>query len=130
MTNRCLICEREIQTDAISVCGATVWHSPGNYGSAVYDPIDGSTFLEAYVCDDCLQRKKGLVQEVVVERTEKVVARRPPVFEGVDDRMGRNKTRSNGADNSRRPGRPKTRRRSAERPDSRAASTAMHNLTS
>ncbi len=82
MTKRCLICEREIQTDAISVCAATVWNSSGNYGSSVYDPIDGNTFLEAYVCDECLLQKKELIEEVVVERTDKVIARRPPVFEG------------------------------------------------
>lgn len=85
MTKRCLLCEGQIQTDAISVCAATIWHSSGNYGSGVYDPIDRNTFLEAYVCDDCLQRKKGLIEEVVVERTEKVTARRPPVFEGAHD---------------------------------------------
>jgi len=88
MTKRCLICEREIQTDAISVCAATIWNSSGNYGSGVYDPIDGNTFLEAYVCDECLLQKKELIEEVVVERTDKVIARRPPVFEGADDRAG------------------------------------------
>jgi hypothetical protein len=86
MTNRCLICEVQIEADAISVCAATIWHSSGNYGSGVYDPIDGNTFLEAYVCDVCLQRKKGLIAEVVVERTEKVIARRPPAFAGADGR--------------------------------------------
>jgi hypothetical protein len=88
MKKRCLICEREIQTGTISVCAATVWHSSGNYGSGVYDPIDGHTFLEAYVCDACLLQKKELIEEVVVERTEKVIARRPPVFEGTDERAG------------------------------------------
>ena len=88
MTKRCLSCEREIQTDAISVCAATVWHSSGNYGSGVYDPIDGNTFLEAYVCDECLLQKKELIEEVVVERTDKVIARRAPGFEAADDRAG------------------------------------------
>jgi hypothetical protein len=88
MIKRCLICEREIQTDAISVCAATVWNSSGNYGSRVYDPIDGNTFLEAYVCDKCLLQKKELIEEVVVERTDKIIARRPPAFEGADDLAG------------------------------------------
>lgn len=29
------------------------FQSYGNYGSRVFDPMDG-TFLEIYVCDDCL----------------------------------------------------------------------------
>ena len=44
----------------------------------MYDPIDGNTFLEAYVCDECLLQKKELIEEVVLERTDKVIARRPP----------------------------------------------------
>jgi hypothetical protein len=54
----------------------------------VYDPLDGNTFLEAYVCDGCLLQKKELIDEVVVERTDKVIARRPPPFGGADDGAG------------------------------------------
>ena len=77
MTKRCLICENEVKTDAISVSNATVWSSHGNYGSGVYDPANAHVFLEALICDACLMRKKGLVEEVVIgERTE-IVERRP-----------------------------------------------------
>ena len=45
MTKRCLICENEIAWDAIAVHAATIWTSHGNYGSTVYDPINGDIFL-------------------------------------------------------------------------------------
>ena len=44
MTKRCLICENEIETDAVSVSNATVWTSHGNYGSGVYDPLTLACF--------------------------------------------------------------------------------------
>jgi hypothetical protein len=78
MTKRCLICEREIHEDAISVSNATVWTSHGNYGSGVYDPVIPGVFLEALICDACLLQKKGLVEEVVVRERTEVVERRPP----------------------------------------------------
>ena len=77
MTKRCLICENEIATDAISVCNATVWTSSGNYGSGVYDPVNDCVFLEAHICDACLIRKKELVEEVVVRQRTEVIERRP-----------------------------------------------------
>jgi len=78
VTKRCLICEQEIEADTISVSNATIWSSHGNYGSRVYDPADAHVFLEAFICDDCLVRKKGLVEEVSVRRRTEVIERRPP----------------------------------------------------
>jgi len=80
MTKRCLICERVIETDAIAVSNATVWSTHGNYGSGVYDPLDPGVFLEALICDTCLVRKKGLVEEVVVRERTEVIERRPADF--------------------------------------------------
>jgi hypothetical protein len=80
MTKRCLICEKEIAADAVAVYNATIWTSQGNYGSGVYDPADGGLFLEALICDSCLVRKKGLVEELVVKQPREVVERRPPSF--------------------------------------------------
>jgi hypothetical protein len=77
MAKRCLICENEIEADAISVSNATVWSSPGNYGSGAYDPLDPGVYLEALICDACLVRKKGLVEEVVVRERCEEVERRP-----------------------------------------------------
>jgi hypothetical protein len=78
MTKRCLICEKEIEEDAISVSNATVWTSHGNYGSGVYDPANAAVFLEAFICDSCLIHKKELVEEVVVRQRTEVIERRPP----------------------------------------------------
>jgi hypothetical protein len=80
MGKQCLICEKEIQTDAIAVHDATIWTSHGNYGSGVYDPLHEGVFLEALICDACLIRKKGLVQEVVVRHTTEEIERRSPGF--------------------------------------------------
>ena len=59
---------------------ATIWICDGNYGSRVYDPLEGNVFLEAVICDACLVRKKGLIEEVQVMQPPKVVERRPPAF--------------------------------------------------
>jgi hypothetical protein len=77
MTKRCLICENEIEADAISVSKATVWSTRGNYGSEVYDPVDPGVFLEALICDACLVRKKEFVEEVVIRERTEVIERRP-----------------------------------------------------
>jgi hypothetical protein len=80
MTKRCLICERSIVADDVGIHDATIWTSQGNYGSAVYDPLHRETFLEAWVCDACLVRKKALIEEVEVRRGPAIVERRPPDF--------------------------------------------------
>jgi hypothetical protein len=80
MTKRCLICEKEIEEDDISVHNATVWTSHGNYGSSVYDPMSGGVYLEAMICDACLTRKKGLLEEVVIEQRTEETERRSPDF--------------------------------------------------
>ena len=77
MTKCCLICENEIEVDAISVSNATIWSSHGNYGSGVYDPMNAAVFLEALICDACLIRKKGLVEEVIVRERTEVIERHP-----------------------------------------------------
>ena len=78
MTTRCLICETEIVVDDVGPRDATIWTSHGNFGSRVYDP-DGSEFLEALICDQCLLRKKGILEEVTVIKEERV-ERRPAPF--------------------------------------------------
>lgn len=80
MTKHCLVCEKEIEGDDVAVHDATVWRSHGDYGSKVYDPLAGDVFLEAFVCDNCLLKKKALIEEVVVQRTTEVVERRSPTF--------------------------------------------------
>ena len=77
MIKRCLICENDIQIDGIAVSNATIWSTHGNYGSGAYDPMDPGVFLEAFICDSCLIRKKGLVEEVVIRHRNEVIERRP-----------------------------------------------------
>jgi len=80
MNKRCLICEKAIEADDVAVRDATIWTSRGNFGSTVYDPVDGGSYLEALLCDECLRRKKGLIEEVVVRQVTEVVERHPPDF--------------------------------------------------
>ena len=78
MQQRCLICEKELQPDVVDYQSATIWTTQGGYGSGVYDPECGSVYLEAIICDECLVRKKGLIEEVEVTQPPKVLTRRPP----------------------------------------------------
>ncbi len=80
MPKKCLICEKEIQVDAIAAYNATFWTTSGNYGSGVYDPLNGRVFLEAIICDECLLRKKELIEEVVVIQPSEIIERRPVDF--------------------------------------------------
>ena len=47
---------------------------------SLFDPASDAVFLEVFVCDDCLLRKKQLIEEVVVRHTREVVERRTPSF--------------------------------------------------
>jgi len=67
---KCLVCDKEL---VINDCHApddgTLWESTGNWGSTVYDSMHSNVFLVAYVCDECLLKKKDSVVErhVVVD---------------------------------------------------------------
>ena len=80
MTKHCLICEKAIEVNDFAPHDATVWRTQGNYGSKVFDAVSDGVFLEAFVCDDCLSRKKQFIEEVVVRHTIEVVERRAPSF--------------------------------------------------
>lgn len=84
---KCLICEKDVSSiDDQFYKNATIWRANGNYGSTVYDPKPwtsyGSNFhtcLEAVICDDCLKAKKELIEEAIIEKTEKI-ERKPVDF--------------------------------------------------
>jgi hypothetical protein len=78
MNKRCLICEKALQPGLVDCQNATIWTTEGGYDSSVYDPNCGGVFLEAAICDECLVRKKGLIEEVEVTRPAEVLTRRPP----------------------------------------------------
>ena len=80
MSKRCLICEKELKPDVVGYQQATVWTTEGGYGSTIYDPMNGDVHLEAVICDDCLTRKKALIEEVVTTRPPEVEERRRPAF--------------------------------------------------
>lgn len=71
---KCFICEKLLEEpnyhinkfkDTVGIIyDATIWRSIGNYGSAKFDPIGTSEFLETYICDNCLVAKKHLVYHV------------------------------------------------------------------
>jgi hypothetical protein len=44
----------------------------------VYDSLQGGVFLEALICDGCLVRKKGLMEEVRLTQPRPVAKRSPP----------------------------------------------------
>ena len=50
----CFKCEKELQSlDTYQPDRAVTFAAEGQYGSTVFDPMDGS-FLEIHICDDCL----------------------------------------------------------------------------
>jgi hypothetical protein len=62
----CICCEEEmVNMDEMYPEGkaqvhpenGTVFHAYGNYGSTVFDPMDGS-FAEICICNECLENKK------------------------------------------------------------------------
>ena len=77
-----------------------VWRTHGNYGSKVFDPASDAVFLEVFVCDDCLSRKKQLIEEVVVRHTSEVVERRTPSFRSTRARSAAQGTGRPGAPGS------------------------------
>ena len=81
---KCLVCEKDVNTDTWHVYNATIWKTHGNYGSSVYDPMSENTYLEAVVCDECLKKKRKLMEEVVSRKKVVVVKRREPIFDDQD----------------------------------------------
>lgn len=63
----CFCCNSPMRTVGF-IDGGVSFHTHGNYGSEVFDPMNG-TYLEIYVCDDCLLDKKekihgtGVIEE-------------------------------------------------------------------
>lgn len=55
----CIVCKKVLENTGPSPCeenqpsGGTSFQSRGHYGSAAFDPMDG-TYLEINICDPCL----------------------------------------------------------------------------
>ncbi len=70
MERHCLKCDKELEAafgegDDYPPSEAVIFYAQGNYGSTVFDPMDGSS-LKIYICDDCLSKaadKVALVKD-------------------------------------------------------------------
>ena len=69
IVRKCFCCMKTIKRTTYCVdcvdCAtfdATIWRSPGNWGSCVYDPIDDH-FITMWICDNCLLQRKEMVYE-------------------------------------------------------------------
>lgn len=71
----CLKCGRALPAVMEDVTnqphGGTVFTSPGQYGSTLFDPMNGE-FLEVNICDECLE-DAGEKQRVLSARNQKPV---------------------------------------------------------
>lgn len=80
MSSPCLICGKALEVAVFGEYGqpwgASVFTTPGHYGSTVFDPMDG-TSLEIVVCDGCLT---GRADRVTLLRPRRV-EHPPPVRE-------------------------------------------------
>jgi len=73
MERICFKCEKQLQpaietpgvADNISNApdNATYWITSGNWGSQVFDSF-GESYLEMYICDECLKKHANLVYEL------------------------------------------------------------------
>jgi hypothetical protein len=61
---QCILCGKELEPvmetlEDGEVClqpyDGTIWESSGNYGSRVFDSIQGEESLVIHICDDCLK---------------------------------------------------------------------------
>jgi hypothetical protein len=69
----CFICSKQIESWHSELChfsnnpgnycpGGTHFTSTGNYGSTVYDPMDGHK-IHIIVCDDCFKQNLNRIYE-------------------------------------------------------------------
>lgn len=69
---KCFKCEKELSCETYEgqepfhswdmPSGAVVFDGGNNYGSRLYDSIDGDLMVRILVCDECLRQGQGLIQ--------------------------------------------------------------------
>lgn len=81
-TSPCLVCDKELKncmgSESFQPNGGVMLTCTGNYGSTVFDPIEGGrSYFEMYLCDQCLvdKIKAGKVTTVNIERITNVIER-------------------------------------------------------
>lgn len=61
-TCHCIVCTKVMQNiatdDGFQPSGGLCFMTYGHYGSHIFDPMDGSTFLEVVICDDCVKHAR------------------------------------------------------------------------
>lgn len=82
----CIVCEKDIDTSDGYVSRGLDFTTSGGYGTALFDPMDGS-MLCVYVCDDCLRAKQHLATILRDETPyiEPVIVEEPFVAAPKDD---------------------------------------------
>ncbi len=80
----CFVCNKtirleEIQPMDIAICyHSLLFHSSGNYGSKVFDPIDGNGgILQIGICDKCLLKNKERIRHIHNIATKRTADCRP-----------------------------------------------------
>ena len=72
-TMRCFICGRSInvshgdmRANSWGCAGGGVFlHGAGNYGSALFDPLDGPEYIRVVICDPCLRVRASRAQVII-----------------------------------------------------------------
>lgn len=70
----CIICDKDVapghDDDSFTnpPNGAVVWQAHGNYGTELFDPMDGNMYLECFICDECLKARSSKVFHVKTEK--------------------------------------------------------------
>jgi len=78
----CISCGKELEAvDSISKTNqpyeGTVFHGFGQYGSTVFDPMNGRDYLELNVCDGCLVSKAREGKVLLGQKVQRVVESTP-----------------------------------------------------
>ncbi len=50
----CIVCSKQIDTHMGLPMGGLIATCHGNYGSSIFDPLSGASYLKFTVCDECM----------------------------------------------------------------------------
>lgn len=72
---KCFLCSKDVTRDQWH--DGTVFTAFGNYGSGLFDPMDGAVNLTIIVCDPCLESRAMTVQYVTEDRPPSTYTYKP-----------------------------------------------------
>lgn len=77
----CFVCGKILECEATGdikswamVNGGLAFHAGGNYGSALFDPVEDCEYLRLVICDDCLLRNSTRGEHVGVTTVVNITA--------------------------------------------------------